>query len=999
MGLAVVAAVLTAGCLPTTSGGGNLRLGWFAGQPELKPDEVASGSFGERWRADVAGPVDAQPLVHEGTVLAVTEDNDVFGLDETSGVQRWQRQVGAPFVPDGVPCGDLPPGVGVTGTPVIDPASDTAFFVSKTYLAGSSGPGAWWAHAVDMATGADRPGFPLLLEGTAANDPTQSFSATTQLQRPGLLLMDGVVYAGFGGQCDQLDHQGWVIGFTTAGQISTLWTTEAGAPGSTGAGISQSGGGLVSDAPGEIVLSTGSGAIPSTATAGSSGATQLGQAVVRLRVQPDRSLEPVDFFIPADAADLNATGRDLGSGGPVALPSSFGTAEHPRLGLQIGKEGYLYVLDQTELGGYQQGPGGSDAVIQRLGPFGGAWSKPGVWPGDGGYVYVTTASDGSSAAGSSGALQAFQYGLDSAGKPTFSLVGTAPGAFGFGSGSPVISSSTGSGSALVWVIWSPDGSGAGAELRAYDPIPVGGSLNLRWSAPIGRSSAFGVPLISNNRVIIGTGDGTIRSFGTTDPPPLRIGSPLNFSGIDPEIANATGGAGNSPSFWNNSAGRTTSKVSGDRFTAGNGGGLFQGSCAGPVSNCEFDDNGYVFVNKVESVHGALDIQVYDPATVDVGDFCNGGNSSGGGDKLVDINNGNMTTIINQFAGAGITTTPNGQALNLRERWGRISQQPNAAAQTQARRYCNGDWVSGWNTAVGAQNAKTTWIVRAPDNTPLDSLDNPPICSITFDSYSGPVFNRISATTNPRWNTTGPAQPATEKVPFWKHFRQWFTICNVPSPTVGDYIIQVRNNADTANLGSTPRTTATPGLDVGTLTGPGATTPGNLHNRYSIRTGWAGATPQAAPPSSPWSQGLSVYAERAFPIYTNQGNQLTVFHLSRITPEYAGSRIRLNLWDIGDGANVNLQIRPPAGSPNAFSSCAWTRDDVAFPFTPGPGCGVNGLTTGNFNGRLTSATIDIDPGYTCNAADPLACWFLIDITPVSGNPNDTTTWSVDVLPSG
>jgi len=480
---------------------------------------------------------------------------------------------------------------------------------------------------------------------------------------------------------------------------------------------------------------------------------------------------------------------------------------------------------------------------------------------------------------------------------------------------------------------------------------------------------------------------------------IPMGSPLNFSGIDPEIANATGGTGNNPSFWNNSAGRTTSKVSGDRFTAGNGAGVFQGSCASPITNCDFDDQGYVFLNKVESVSGPLNIQVYDPAAVDVGDYCNGGNSSGGGDKLMQVNNGppsETTRIATQFATAGISATPSGSPLNVALRWGRIGQQPNAAAQAQARRYCNGDWIQGWNTAVGAVNPRTTWIVRAPDGTPLDNLDNPPICAITFDSYSGPVFNRISSTTNPLWNTSGAAQTATEKVPFWHHFRNWFTICNVSTPVVGNYVIQVRNNANTTNLGSTPQTNATPGLNIGTLGGLGATTAGDLHNRYSIRAGWAGATPQAAPPSSTWSQGLSVYAESKFPIYTNQGNQLTTFYLSRITPEYAGSRIRLNLWDIGDGANVNLSIRPPTESPTAFTGCTWQRDNAAFAFNIGAGCSVTGLTSGNFNGRLTSATLNIDTAYTCNVADPLGCWFLIDITPTSGNPNDTTTWSADVL---
>ena len=515
--------------MTTTYGAGPLRTGWFGNQTTLTPGLVSSGTFGQMWGHTVTGQVYAQPVVHEGTVVTGTEKNDIYGLDADSGVERWHRQIGVPFDANDVQCGDLTPSIGITATPVIDPATDTAYFTDKTYVSGSSGPAAYWAHAVDVATGAERGGFPLRLQGIAANDPAMTFDATTHLQRPGLLLMDGVIYAAFGGHCDHPDYQGWVIGFTTAGTISTLWSAEAGQSGSPGGGIWQSGGGLVSDAPGEIVLTTGNGDIPAAASPGNTPPNELGQAIVRLKVQPDKSLKAVDFFMPYDANFLNSWDADFGSGGPVALPNpEFGTTTYPRLGLQMGKQGYLYVLDETNLGGYRQGPGGSDAVLQRLGPFGGVWSKPGVWPGDGGYVYVTTASAGNTAAGTTGVLNAFKYGLDGNGKPTFSLVGTSPDAFGFSSGSPVISSNgSQSGSALVWVVWSPDGSGTNSQLRAYDPVPVNGTLNLRWSAPIGRSAKFSVPVISGNRVIVGTRDGQILSFGSPITSPLSAPA-LNF---------------------------------------------------------------------------------------------------------------------------------------------------------------------------------------------------------------------------------------------------------------------------------------------------------------------------------------------------------------------------------------------------------------------------------------------------------------------------------------
>ena len=67
-------------------------------------------------------------------------------------------------------------------------------------------------HALNVTTGAEQPDFPVLISGAASNDPLQTFGATYQLQRPGLLLMNGVVYAAFGSHCDLAPTHGWVVG-------------------------------------------------------------------------------------------------------------------------------------------------------------------------------------------------------------------------------------------------------------------------------------------------------------------------------------------------------------------------------------------------------------------------------------------------------------------------------------------------------------------------------------------------------------------------------------------------------------------------------------------------------------------------------------------------------------------------------------------------------------------------------------------------------------------
>ena len=512
-GLAVVAVATPAAADVTSNSKDLLRSGWYPDQPGLSPGLVGGGTFGQQFSAAVDGQVYAQPLVSNNTLLVATENNNAYGLDPGNGAQRWTRNFGTPWNPADVSCADLAPNVGITGTPVVDPTTNTMYMLNKTYASGTSGPAAWWAQAVDVTTGAERPGFPVQISGTASNFPGQVFNPTTQLQRPGLLLLDGVVYAAFGGHCDYFPYDGWIAGISTAGKLTTLWVDESTKGG--GAGIWQSGGGLVSDGPGQILLTTGNGNLPATGSAGHTPPTDLGQAVVRLGVQPDGSLKATDYFIPYDALGLNDWDADLGSGSPMALPAEFGTTAHPHLMIQTGKQGYVYLLDRDNLGGMGQGASGGDAVLGRYGPDGGVWGKPAAWPGDGGYIYVTTASAGSTSGGTSGQLNAYKYGVDGSGTPTLSLVGRSSDAFGLSSSPPVVTSDgTTSGSALVWVIYAPGGSGTGAQLRAYQPVPVNGKMVQVGSWPIGISSKFNQPAVDGNKVFVGTRDGHVLKFGS-----------------------------------------------------------------------------------------------------------------------------------------------------------------------------------------------------------------------------------------------------------------------------------------------------------------------------------------------------------------------------------------------------------------------------------------------------------------------------------------------------
>jgi hypothetical protein len=552
-----------------TNGGDDLRTGWYP-NAAISPGVVSGGTFGQLWSASVDGQVYAQPLVATTTsgsqtaetVIAATETNHVYGLDPANkGAQRWTRYLGTPWNPADVSCGDITPSIGTTATPVIDPTTNTVYLTHKTYVSGTTGPAAWYMDALDATTGQDRAGFPLLLSGTADNDSSESFYATDEQQRPGLLLMNGVVYAGFGSHCDAQPWEGWIFGVsTTTAKITARWVDN---PNGDGAGIWQAGVGLMSDGSGTLLLTTGNGGSPSVAAPGSSPPQSFGDSVVRLKVGANGSLTPVDFFAPFDAQQLDAWDADFGSGGIVGLPNAyFGTSSIPHLAVAVGKEGYVYLLNRDNLGGYEQGSGGGDDVVQRLGPFGGVWGRPGVWPGDGGYVYIPTSSGESGG----GQFDVYKYGVTGSGAPSLATAGKASDVFGWGSGSPVTTSDgTTSGSALVWIVWSADRTGANAQLRAYNPIPVNGTLQQVYRTSIGASTNYSTPGFGNDgRLYLGTRDGKVLAFGSPVAQPVS-GSALTFPAT-------TDGSSSSPQTLTLTANEpvTVSKIatSSAQFTAG-----------------------------------------------------------------------------------------------------------------------------------------------------------------------------------------------------------------------------------------------------------------------------------------------------------------------------------------------------------------------------------------------------------------------------------------------
>lgn len=482
---------------------------------------MSSSDFGVQFSTAVDGEVYAQPLVVGSTVITATENAKVYGMDATSGKINWSKALGPAWPASAIGCGDLVPNIGVTSTPVYDPASGTVYLTSKINDGVDTSHPNWYVHALDAKTGTERSGWPVRVHGAPVNDPGQSFDAFTAMQRPGLLLMGGSVYAAFASHCDLGPYVGYVLGVNTTTRATTLWATENSSTG-TKAGVWMSGGGLVSDGPGRILFTTGNGVSPAPGP-GSRPPGELAESVVRLGVNSDGTLSPHDFFSPSNAPTLDANDTDFGSGGPVGLPGpTFGTAAHPNLLVQVGKDGRVFLLDRDHLGGRSQGSGGGDAVLGKSGPYEGVWGHPAAYGGEGGFVYTV---------GSGGPLRALAYGTTGSGAPALSSAGASSGTFGYTSGSPVVTSTgTTAGSALVWVVYASGSSGRNAQLRAYDAVPVNGSMHLRWSAPIGTAAKFEVPATSGGRVYVGTRGGHLTAFGRPSTAAL-LGSATDFGKV------------------------------------------------------------------------------------------------------------------------------------------------------------------------------------------------------------------------------------------------------------------------------------------------------------------------------------------------------------------------------------------------------------------------------------------------------------------------------------
>jgi outer membrane protein assembly factor BamB len=354
------ATALTLGAEWPTYHGDAARSGAVPAGPDPVSPAVA-------WRAALDGAVYASPLIARGLVVAATEGGTLYGLDAATGATVWRTHLADPVPAADLPCGNISPTLGITGTPVYDAATGQVFAVATTEsviptpsATATSAPSASTTpvgvrhvlFAVDLLTGQIRNNR---LADAPGSDPA------THLQRGALLLSDGVVYVPYGGNFGDC---GTYLGRVVAAPVT------GGAPLMTFAVPTTREGGIwgppgpVGLPGGDLLVTTGNGEAVG-------GTWDHSDSILRL----SPTLQLRDGFAPVGWAQENSVDADLGSTGPVLLPGGHRV-------IAAGKGGGVYLADVDRLGGV----GGQLAQRSGCRSYGGSAATQGS--GGGAVVYL-----------------------------------------------------------------------------------------------------------------------------------------------------------------------------------------------------------------------------------------------------------------------------------------------------------------------------------------------------------------------------------------------------------------------------------------------------------------------------------------------------------------------------------------------------------------------------------------------------------------------------------
>jgi hypothetical protein len=497
------------------------RTGQNLSETILTPQNVNSANFGKLFNVPLDGKVDAQPLYvsalpipGRGTpnvVFAATEHDSVYAFDADTGTIYWHVSLLQPgeTTSDNRGCGQVTPEIGITATPVIDLTAGphgTIYLVAMSKDASAN----YFQrlHALDITTGAEEFGAPVAIQATYPGNGDNSsggqvvFDPKQYKSRPGLLLLNGIVYTSWGSHCDIRPYTGWIIGYNrTTLQQTSIFNF---APNGNEAALWNSGGAPAADAQGNIFVSVANGTFDTTLNAqGFPSLGSYGNAFVKLTLQGGQ-LVPADYWTMDNTTSESSRDIDLGAGGIMLLPDmldSTGAVRHLAVG--AGKDSNLWLLDRDNMGKYDSQS--NSTIYQGLAGAlpGGIWSNPAYFNG---YVYFGAVGD---------VIRAFQ--LTSARLST-TPVSTTAQAFVYPGVTPSISAN-GTANAILWAVENS----SPAVLHAYNATNLGSELynsNQAHSSrdQFGPGNKYITPTIANGKVFVGTTN-SVAAFGLLSPTP------------------------------------------------------------------------------------------------------------------------------------------------------------------------------------------------------------------------------------------------------------------------------------------------------------------------------------------------------------------------------------------------------------------------------------------------------------------------------------------------
>lgn len=350
-----------------TANYGNTRPNANLNETLLTRATVSGGSFGKLGTFPVDGQIYAQPLYVGGLqipnqgmkniVFVVTMNDSVYAIDAdapSATTPLWQVSLGTAVPSVAIPdLDDVNPQVGILSTPVIDPNAQVMYVVSETYEGGAP---VFRLHGLSLVNGQEMENGPVVIAasvqgtGSAAVNGAISFDPFWHLQRPGLALANGAVYAAFGSHGDAGNYHGWVMAYNAANLQQQTAVFNATPNGNAG-GIWQSGRAPTIDSDGNVYVVTGNGDFD--------GVANFSGAVIKLS---GSNLSVLDWYTPASWQQLDANDLDVGSTGVILVPGTT-------LVLAGDKGGRLLNLNSTALGHIETATGADDFTASASGIF------------------------------------------------------------------------------------------------------------------------------------------------------------------------------------------------------------------------------------------------------------------------------------------------------------------------------------------------------------------------------------------------------------------------------------------------------------------------------------------------------------------------------------------------------------------------------------------------------------------------------------------------------